>query len=59
MSDPYLLPGTHVLRNKLGLKDVAQLDYVERELVTQRMSEGVPEGRFDLVHLRAIHRHLF
>lgn len=59
MSDPYLLPRTHVLRNKLGLKDAAQLDYVERELVTQRMSEGVPEGRFDLVHLRAIHRHLF
>jgi cell filamentation protein len=48
-----------VLRNLLGLKDGAELDYRERELVIQRIAEGVPTGRFDLAHLRAIHRHLF
>jgi cell filamentation protein len=48
-----------VLRNKLGLTDLAQLDRMERRLVTQRAAEGVPYGRSDLAHLRAIHRHLF
>jgi cell filamentation protein len=59
VSDPYLYPNSDVLRNKLGLRDAAALEQVERALVTQRMAEGVPEGRFDLDHLRAIHRHLF
>ncbi len=57
--DPYLYPGSPVLRNKLGITDGTRLDYMERELVAQRISEGVPTGRFDLGHLRAIHRHLF
>lgn len=57
--DPYLIPGTQVLRNKLGLSDPVSLDYAEREFVLQRLAEGAPKGRFDLVHLRAIHRHLF
>jgi len=38
---------------------VAQLDRLERRLVTQRAAEGVPAGGFDLAQLRAIHRHLF
>lgn len=61
MSDPvYCYPPDHVvLRNKLDLRDVAQLDYVEREFVTQRTAQGIPSGTFDLAHLRAIHRHLF
>ena len=57
--DPYVYPGTDVLKNKLGLRDQASLDYHERELITQRISEGVPAGDFDMQHLRAIHRHLF
>ncbi len=57
--DPYPYPGSSVLRNRLGITDAAQLAYSERELVTQRATEGIPEGRFDLAHLRAIHRHLF
>ncbi len=57
--DPYLYPGSTVLRNRLGITDAAQLDYRERELVTQRISEGTPAGGFDLAHLRAIHHHLF
>lgn len=57
--DPYTYPGSTVLRNKLGIRDAAQLDYHEREIATQRAAAGVPGGQFDLDHLRAIHRHLF
>ena len=59
MIDPYAYPGTDVLRNKLDIRNAAELDKVERRLVTQRILEGVPRGRFNLDHLRAIHRHLF
>ena len=58
-SDPYTYPDSAVLRNKLGFVDAAQLDRMELRLVTQRATDGIPIGRFDLDHLRAIHRHLF
>ncbi len=57
--DPYTYPGSSVLRNRLDITDAARLDYLEREVVTQRATEGVPQGRFDLAHLCAFHRHLF
>jgi len=57
--DPYVYPGTVVLQNKLGIRDGAELDYVEREYVVQRLSHGVPQGEFDLSHLCRIHHHLF
>ncbi len=57
--DPYVYPGTSVLRNKLNLRDAGVLDRYERELVTDRIALGVPTGTFNLRHLQAIHRHLF
>lgn len=57
--DPYIYPGTSVLRNRLGIKESAELDRVERQLVRTRAVEGVPDGNFDLGHLKAIHHHLF
>jgi cell filamentation protein len=57
--DPYVYPGTQVLRNRFGIKDNATLQRFERELVQQRIEEGAPLGSFDLSHLCAIHRHLF
>ena len=57
--DPYVYPGTTVLKNKLGITDAKQLDYHEREITTQRAREGIPRGNFDLKHLQAIHKHLF
>jgi cell filamentation protein len=59
MSDPYLYPGTDVLKNRLNIKDAVQLDEAEREIVLNRLRQGIPKGKFDLDHLRAIHRHLF
>ncbi len=35
------------------------MDHAERLLVSQRIQEPLPPGKFDLLHLRAIHRHLF
>ncbi len=61
MNDPdYCYPSTFtVLRNKLGIRDARRLEMAERQFVTQRLLEAVPEGDFDLTHLCAIHRHLF
>ena len=58
-ADPYVYPGTRVLKNKFGLQDSAKLDREEQEYVTQRIRQGVPYGDFDLAHLKAIHHHLF
>ena len=52
-------PDYTVLKNKFDLRDADQLDRFEREAVLNRLSQGVPGGDFDLVHLKAIHRHLF
>src|SRR5438128_444096 len=57
--DPYVYRGTRTLRNRLRIAKPSELDRVERSLVTDRIAEGVPKGKFDLAHLRAIHRHLF
>jgi cell filamentation protein len=57
--DPYVYPGTRVLRNTFNIKDARELDRMERLLVRQRASEDVPTGDFDLAHLQAIHHHLF
>lgn len=58
-SDPYVYPGTRTLRNRLGITDPQLLEHAERSLVTERISQHVPGGSFDLAHLRTIHRHLF
>ena len=57
--DPYLYPNTQTLRNKLDIRDPIQLEKIERQLVGDRISQGVPTGKFDLAHLQSIHRHLF
>lgn len=47
------------MRNKAGIKDRERLEKFERRAVQLRMDEGIPDGNFDLKHLKAIHRHLF
>lgn len=58
-SDPYVYPGTNVLKNLAGLTDSDRLRRFERMVTTVRAEQGSPRGRFDLPHLKAIHRHLF
>lgn len=55
----YRYPESKVLRNKLGIRDHADLQEVERLFVADRITEGVPTGKFDLRHLQGIHHHLF
>lgn len=59
VADPYCYPGSTVLKNRLGLRDQAQLDAFEHELTAQRFDEPLPVGRLSVAHYRAIHRHLF
>lgn len=58
--DPYLIPGTDVLRNKLGITDAEKLGAAERE-ITQRAAEQftfIPQP-YTLETLRDIHHSLF
>jgi cell filamentation protein, protein adenylyltransferase len=57
--DPYVYPGTVVLRNRFDILDEDALEAAERRLSAERIRQGVPTGAFDLAHLRAVHRHLF
>ena len=60
--DHYLDPATGVLQNRLGISDEAELKAAEASLVawrTYQLVERPVQGRLDLDHLKAIHRHLF
>ena len=61
-SDPYLHPGTNVLKNLRGLTDPELLERFEARRTHYRVSELIDNpvpGRFDLGHLKAIHRYIF
>ena len=57
--DPYCYPDSRVLKNRLGLRDQAQLDAFEAMITAQRGEAPLPSGRLGYAHYRAIHRHLF
>ena len=60
--DPYLIPGTAVLKNLLGVSSDATLSQLEADLTRDRIQQlalaPIP-GRFDLTHLKKIHAHIF
>lgn len=61
-NDPYVYPGTSVLKNLPGIRDAAHLDTYESDMTWSRLlelSERPIEGRFDLAHLQAVHHHIF
>lgn len=60
--DPYVYPGTSVLRKNFDLRDPVELAHRERDASTIRLWElrARPlRGRYDLAHLQAFHRHIF
>jgi cell filamentation protein len=57
--DPYVYPGTSVLRNRLGIRDAEGLEVFEVEAAHARAEEGLPEGNFDTAHYCAAHHQLF
>jgi len=59
IADEYCYPGTTVLKNKLDLKDPAELSAFEAEVSDARADEELPGGALDYHHFAAIHHHLF
>lgn len=60
--EDYLLPGTQVLKNKLGIDEQEKLTIAENEIVLQKLSEYYlhsVEGNFDVAHLCEINFFLF
>jgi len=60
--DPYVYPGTSVLRNKFQIRNLKELEDAERRFTwirRQQMEESPTVGDFDLAHLQEIHRRLF
>lgn len=60
--DPYVIPGSGCLKNKLGVTDTAALNILERQitgpmLISIQRNPVIPT--FDLQHLCNIHRRLF
>lgn len=61
-ADPYLLPGSDVLRNLLGLTNAQALCDAERDLVELRdvaLKVAPLPGDYDFDHLCAVHHWLF
>jgi cell filamentation protein len=64
LTDPYVDPGSQVLRNIPGLVDQRDLDEYEAFTTTIRIHqlndrEVTIAGNYDLAHLCALHRHIF
>jgi len=61
-SDPYTYPGNDVLRNVLDIRDAQQLAAFEANATAARLielDERCLVGRFDVAHLKSIHRYIF
>ena len=60
--DPYVYPGTNVLRNLRDIRDLEQLSIAEAIATSLRIAELERKpigGRFDARHLKAIHQYIF
>jgi len=59
--DPYVYPGTEVLRNMPGIRNADELQRFEAHLTflngLQLLHEPIA-GEYDLAHLRAFHQYL-
>lgn len=62
-NDPYLIPGTRVLRNKLGITDARTLEEAESDLSMSRINEFLekPDLKVDgtVEELQRIHHQIF
>jgi cell filamentation protein len=60
--DPYVYPGTNVLKNLRDLRDLESLAIFEATATARRLElirlDAKP-GKFDIPHLKAIHRYIF
>jgi cell filamentation protein len=61
-TDPYVYPGTSVLKNLREFRDAETFAEFESDASGRRLLELAAEpipGKFDLQHLRTIHRYIF
>ncbi len=62
MSDPYVYPGTDILKNIPGIQDRKTLDDAEADYVSLRLRELAKnplEGDYDFAHLSRVHKYIF
>ncbi len=62
MFDPYVYPGTDVLKNILNIKDKKTLDDAEADYVSLRLREVAEKplpGNYNIEHLSKMHRYIF
>lgn len=62
MLDPYLYPGTDILKNVLGIKDKQMLDDAEADYVSLRLrelAENPLDGDYSVRHLAEMHKYIF
>jgi cell filamentation protein len=60
--DPYVYPGTNVLKNLRGIQNLDVLSEFGMQMTTRRLIELSAQpmrGSFDAAHARAIHKHIF
>jgi cell filamentation protein len=60
--DPYVYPGTNVLKNLRDIRDLVGLSKFEMDMTTRRASELLVRpapGKFDIPHLKSIHGYIF
>jgi cell filamentation protein len=60
--DPYVYPGTNVLRNLRDIRDSEQLEVYEAIATVRRIRElegGPVTGKLDTGHLQSIHHYIF
>jgi cell filamentation protein len=61
-TDPYVYPGTNVLRNLRDIRDLRVLAKFEMDMTTRRVTElghSAKPGKLNTAHLNAIHRYIF
>jgi cell filamentation protein len=61
-ADPYVYPGTNVLRNRLGIRDASELAAREAAISAVRIAQlerSFVSGGYDIIHLQAVHRSIF
>jgi len=60
--DPYVYPGTNVLKNLRDLQDLeslAEFEATSTRWRSEQLLRRPPCGKFDLAHLKSIHKYLF
>ena len=61
-ADPYLIPGTRILKNRLGAATAEALAKLEHEITAVRIEQlhhRPLAGNYDYRHLQAMHAHIF